>query len=428
MNEALNDLGRDVQGIAAAGMPSDVDPSSSLPQAPPQPQISFRNNSDDEIVDFIAAAPPVSSKSIIERTAMQMTRYLERKGNDTDLALLLGRWPAFFNIASEIERDQFLRLLLTHAQLFAIAFSELDDATWMANEALFQKIALNTLAIVNFLEAALPEKRNVFHSLFANYVESLVDCARAVKLHGAQSNALAIAEKRLRKQARAMELVVGGGSNSGDDSAENNDSEHVSIILFEPKQATCSATAELLKIIHGPEGTGTHLNLKTVRLHGFHQTEAVRNAIVSTRKQNIHKVIVIAIGVRATSAVMKYLGTIPNADVSPVQGVIFFQSLVTYNDELDGNLVEHIFHKLVDKPLANFEHFTKQIDYNNLKHSAPYLIIDTEQEHLDEIQSMTRKSKDASIYTFKRIDGERVEHEFAKEVEYFVRQFENMYY
>ena len=425
MNEALNDLRRDVQGAAAAGMPSDVDPSpsSSSPQTPPQPQISFRNNSDDEIVDFIAAAQPVSTKSVIERTAMQMTRYLERKGNDTELALLLGQWPALFNIASEIERDQFLRLLLTHAQWFTRAFSELDDATWIANEALFQKIALNTLAIVNFLEAALPEKRNVFHSLFAIYVESLVDCARAVKLHGAPSNALAVAEKRLRKQARAMELVVGGGS-----STNNNDSEHVSIVLFEPKQATCSATAELLKIIHGPEGTGTHLNLKTVRLHGFHQTEAVRSAIVSTHAQNIHKVIVIAIGVRATSAVMKYLGTIPNADVSPVQGVIFFQSLVSYNDELDGNLVEHIFHKLVDKPLANFEHFTKQIDYANLKHSAPFLIIDTEQEHLDEIQSMTRKSKDASIYTFKRIDGDRVEHEFAKEVEYFVRQFENMYY
>ena len=427
MNEALKDLRRDVAG------PNAIDAPPQTPQPPPQPQISFRNSSDDEIVDFIAATPPVSLKSLIERTAMQTTRYLEKKGNDTDLALLLGQWPAFFRIETEIERDEFLRLLLTHGQLFAFTFSELDDATWMANEALFQKIALNTLAIVNFLERALPDKRSVFHSLLAVYIERLIDCARAVKEFGVQNAALTAAEKRLRKHARAMELVVADSGVGRADAAvgaaeQPNDSEHVSIVLFEPKQATCSVTAELLKTVHGPDGTGTHLNLKTVRLHGFHQTDAVRDAIVATRRQNIHKVIVIAVGVRATSAVMKYLGTVPNEDVSPVQGVIFFQPFGDYGDELDGNLVERIFHKLVDKPLASFEHFTKQINYDNLKHSGPFLVIDTEQEHLDEIQSMTRKSKDAAIYTFKRIDSERVEHEFAKEVEYFVRQFESMYY
>lgn len=397
--------------------------------SPPQPQISWRVNSDDEIVDFIETVPPSEARSLIQLTAVQTTRYLEKKGNDTQFVTLLAQWPTFFSIESAIERDQFLRLLLTHGRLFARTFSDIDDATWAANEEDFAQIALNTLDIVAFLERALPDKRFVLHSLFATYIEHLVDCARAMKQYGASSAERASAEKRLRKYAAAMERIIRSDATAGGGGAgATNDSEHVSVVLFEPKQATISAAAELLKTMHGPGGTGTHLNLKIVRLHGFHQTDAVRDAIAATRRQNIHKVVVIAVGVRATSAVMKYLGTLSSVDASPVRGVIFFQALGAYDDELDGNLVERIFHKLVDKPLADFEHFTKQINYDNLKHSAPYLIIDTEQENLDEIKSMTSKSKDADVYTFKHIDGADSAVEFAKEVEYFVRQFENEYY
>lgn len=367
-----------------------------------------------------AQTPTDVAPNFIQLTAHAYIAYLlpnHPKDNDKELVVCLRRWPR----AILGRRDPiFFSLLVEQAQILLEIIANVGaHMEWSSFVPLFRNATLNLHEIASYVQNNARATIAVCaETLFGTFLEKLVNVFRVARRDGIDALAFKQARVGVRRYALAMEKLILG-------SASALDSEKLSVVLFEPDQKSSSIGAQLTLAIHGENGTGKNIDLTVVRLHGFHQTQAVREAVDALYNAKKQPVVVVAVGIRPVSTVMKYLSEFhgPRA-AGPVAGAVFYQSFAVYDDETRGATLEKLFHSLVDRSIVGFEHYTGEIKYENLRYSAPYLVLDTQQANIDKVREMVDRGASLSDdeITFKLIPPSPAE--LAGQIELFVQQRE----